>query len=124
MAKLIYEGKAKQMWSTDDPEVLRVVYMDQATALNGKKKDQINGKGIVNNEISSLIFQYLMKKGIETHFIKKLSETEELVKKLRSFRSKWLRETCLRVILLHASGLRKASVLKRLLKRHITRATN
>lgn len=62
MAKLIYEGKAKQMWSTDDPEVLRVVYMDQATALNGKKKDQINGKGIVNNEISSLIFQYLMKK--------------------------------------------------------------
>ena len=82
MAKLIYEGKAKQMWSTDDPEVLRVVYMDQATALNGKKKDQINGKGIVNNEISSLIFQYLMKKGIETHFIKKLSETEELVKKV------------------------------------------
>ena len=56
--------------------------MDQATALNGKKKDQINGKGIVNNEISSLIFQYLMKKGIETHFIKKLSETEELVKKV------------------------------------------
>ena len=85
MAKLIYEGKAKQMWSTDDPEVLRVVYMDQATALNGKKKDQINGKGIVNNEISSLIFQYLMKKGIETHFIKKLSETEELVKKVETY---------------------------------------
>lgn len=82
MEKLIYEGKAKQMWSTDDPEVLRVVYMDQATALNGKKKDQISGKGVVNNEISSLVFQYLMKNGVETHFIKKLSDTEELVRKV------------------------------------------
>ncbi len=82
MEKLIYEGKAKQMWSTDDPEVLRVVYMDQATALNGKKKDQIRGKGEVNNEISSLIFEYLTAKGLKTHFIKKFSATEELVKKV------------------------------------------
>lgn len=82
MSELIYTGKAKQMWTTEDEDVLRVVYMDQATALNGKKKDQIKGKGQVNNQISTLIFNYLKAKGIPTHFIKKLSETEELVKKV------------------------------------------
>lgn len=71
MGEVIYTGKAKQMWSTDDPEVLRVVYMDQATALNGKKKDQIKGKGQINNEISTLVFEYLAEQGIKTHFIKK-----------------------------------------------------
>ncbi|KRM90333.1 phosphoribosylaminoimidazolesuccinocarboxamide synthase [Liquorilactobacillus cacaonum] len=83
MEKLIYEGKAKQMWTTADEDVLRVVYMDQATALNGKKKDQIYGKGVLNNQISSLIFEYLAQKGIENHFIKKVSPTEELVKKVK-----------------------------------------
>lgn len=82
MGHVIYTGKAKQMWSTDDPEVLRVVYLDQATALNGKKKDQIQGKGQLNNEISSLIFTYLKDKGVKTHFIEKISSTEELVKKV------------------------------------------
>lgn len=82
MSELIYTGKAKQMWTTEDEDILRVVYMDQATALNGKKKDQIKGKGQVNNQISTLIFNYLKAKGIPTHFIKKLSETEELVKKV------------------------------------------
>ncbi|MCP0886769.1 phosphoribosylaminoimidazolesuccinocarboxamide synthase [Ligilactobacillus sp. WILCCON 0076] len=85
MEKLIYTGKAKQMWSTDDENILRVVYMDQATALNGKKKDQIEGKGHVNNEISTLIFEYLAKNAIPTHFIKKISSTEELVKKVKIF---------------------------------------
>lgn len=83
MEKLIYEGKAKQMWTTADEDVLRVVYMDQATALNGKKKDQIYGKGVLNNQISSLIFEYLAQQGIENHFIKKVSPTEELVKKVK-----------------------------------------
>ena len=79
MGEVIYTGKAKQMWSTDDPEVLRVVYMDQATALNGKKKDQIKGKGQINNEISTLVFEYLAKQGIKTHFIKKLSDRKSVV---------------------------------------------
>ena len=79
---MIYAGKAKEMWTTDDPEILRVVYLDQATALNGKKKDQIKGKGQINNEISTLIFEYLTQQQIPTHFIKKLSATEELVKKV------------------------------------------
>lgn len=83
MEKLLYTGKAKQMWQTDDPEVLRVVYMDQATALNGKEKDHFAGKGEAANAISTLVFQYLIQHGIKTHFIKKLSENEELVKKCK-----------------------------------------
>ncbi len=85
MEKLLYTGKAKQMWQTDDPNVLRVVYMDQATALNGKKKEHFAGKGQAANAISSLVFQYLIKNGIPTHFIEKLSATEDLVKKCQMF---------------------------------------
>lgn len=85
MEKLLYTGKAKQMWQTDDPNVLRVVYMDQATALNGKKKEHFAGKGQAANAISSLVFQYLIKNGVPTHFIEKLSATEDLVKKCQMF---------------------------------------
>ena len=67
MEKLLYTGKAKQMWQTDDPEVLRVVYMDQATALNGKKKDHFAGKGAAAKGISDLVFNYLIEHGIATH---------------------------------------------------------
>ncbi|MBB1078818.1 phosphoribosylaminoimidazolesuccinocarboxamide synthase [Limosilactobacillus sp. STM2_1] len=85
MEKLLYTGKAKQMWQTDDPTILRVVYLDQATALNGKKKDRFTGKGRAANAISSLVFQYLINHGIETHFLKKLSPTEDLVKKCKMY---------------------------------------
>ena len=80
MEKLLYSGKAKQMWQTDDPAVLRVVYLDQATALNGKQKDHFAGKGQAAKAISDLVFAYLKDHGIETHLIKQLSPTEELVK--------------------------------------------
>lgn len=85
MDKLLYTGKVKQMWSTDDPEVLRVIYTDQATAGNGEKKDNFKDKAELNNEISTLIFQYLEKNGVPTHFIKKISDKEELVKKCKMF---------------------------------------
>ncbi|WP_267202356.1 phosphoribosylaminoimidazolesuccinocarboxamide synthase [Limosilactobacillus kribbianus] len=85
MDKLLYTGKAKQMWQTDDPDVLRVVYMDQATALNGKKKDHFAGKGAAAKAISDLVFNYLIEHGIPTHFIKQLSATEDLVKKCQMF---------------------------------------
>lgn len=81
MEKLLYTGKAKQMWQTADPDVLRVVYLDQATMLNGKRKDHFAGKGAAANDISTLVFQYLIVRGIPTHFIKHLSANEELVKK-------------------------------------------
>ncbi|MBN6049427.1 phosphoribosylaminoimidazolesuccinocarboxamide synthase [Lactobacillus helveticus] len=85
MDKLLYTGKVKQMWSTNEPEVLRVVYTDQATAGNGEKKDNFKDKAELNNQISTLIFQYLEKNGVPTHFIKKISDKEELVKKCEMF---------------------------------------
>ncbi|MDN6778915.1 MAG: phosphoribosylaminoimidazolesuccinocarboxamide synthase [Lactobacillus sp.] len=85
MDKLLYTGKVKQMWSTNDPEVLRVVYTDQATAGNGEKKDNFKDKAELNNQISTLIFQYLEKNGVPTHFIKKISDKEELVKRCEMF---------------------------------------
>lgn len=79
-AELLYEGKAKKVYrSTIDPNKLVLAYKNDATAFNGKKKDTYVGKGRLNNEISSLIFPYLHECGIESHFIQKLSDTEQLV---------------------------------------------
>ncbi|MBU3112602.1 phosphoribosylaminoimidazolesuccinocarboxamide synthase [Clostridium lacusfryxellense] len=79
---LLYEGKAKQMYSTDNKDEIRVYYKDDATALNGLKKAQIEKKGILNNSITTMIFELLESKGIKTHFIKKLSDREQLCKKV------------------------------------------
>ena len=84
MAKeLIYSGKAKDILTTEDENVIIAQYKDQATALNGVKTEQIAGKGQLNNQISSLIFQKLNAAGVATHFIKKISETEQLNKKVK-----------------------------------------
>ncbi|MFV0558543.1 MAG: phosphoribosylaminoimidazolesuccinocarboxamide synthase [Enterococcus sp.] len=77
--ELLYEGKAKKLFRTDDSNVLWVEYLDQATALNGLKKDAIRGKGEMNNQITSLIFEELLKQDVPSHFIKKLSNTEQLI---------------------------------------------
>ncbi len=69
-----------------------VEYLDQATALNGARKDQISGKGELNNQITSTIFRYLTQRGIKNHFIEQLSKTEQLVKKYKSSLWKWLSE--------------------------------
>lgn len=79
---LLYEGKAKIMYSTDKEDEVRVYYKDDATAFNGIKKAQIENKGILNNSITTSLFQLLEKKGIKTHFIKKLSDREQLCKKV------------------------------------------
>lgn len=76
---LIYEGKAKQLFQTDDPAIIWVEYLNQATALNGAKKDQISGKGELNNRITGLIFDFLKSKGIANHYIKQLSANEQLI---------------------------------------------
>ena len=75
---LLYEGKAKNLYQTDDEAVVLAAYKDQATALNGKKKDQIAGKGELNNQITSLIFRELNRRGVHTHFIEQVSTTEQL----------------------------------------------
>lgn len=78
---LLYEGKAKKLYYTNEENVLWVEYLNQATALNGAKKDAIQGKGELNNQITSIIFERLAEKGIDSHFIKQLSKTEQLIKK-------------------------------------------
>ncbi|MBT2694226.1 phosphoribosylaminoimidazolesuccinocarboxamide synthase [Bacillus sp. ISL-55] len=79
---LLYEGKAKRIYSTEDAGVVRVQYKDSATAFNGEKKAEIVGKGSLNNEITSLLFSKLTEAGIPSHFIKKISANEQLVKRV------------------------------------------
>ena len=79
---LLYEGKAKKVYTTDDPDVLIVDYKDDATAFNGQKKGTIQGKGVINNRMTNRVFQLLEKEGIPTHFIEELSDRETAVKKV------------------------------------------
>lgn len=83
MKELLYEGKAKKLYTTDDENTVLVEYKDSATAFNGVKKAEISGKGRLNNEITSLLFLKLKEQGIESHFIKRISEIEQLVKKVK-----------------------------------------
>ncbi|KRM33344.1 phosphoribosylaminoimidazole-succinocarboxamide synthase [Agrilactobacillus composti DSM 18527 = JCM 14202] len=82
-AALLYEGKAKKMYATDDEQVVWAEYIDQATALNGAKKVAIAHKGTLNNQISGHIFNYLKTQGIESAFIQQMSETEQIMKKVQ-----------------------------------------
>ena len=79
----LYEGKAKKVFATDDPDLLIVQYKDDATAFNGLKKGTIAGKGIINNQMSNRLMLLLEKQGIPTHFVRELNERETLVKKVR-----------------------------------------
>ena len=78
----LYEGKAKKVFLTDDPELLIVSYKDDATAFNGLKKGTISGKGVINNRMSNFLMQRLEQAGVPTHFVEELSERETLVKKV------------------------------------------
>lgn len=81
--EMLYEGKAKKIYNTDDNNYLWVEYKDDATAFNGIKKGIIADKGIVNNKMSALMFSYLEKNSIETHFVKLLSDREQVVRRLK-----------------------------------------
>ncbi|BCJ87156.1 phosphoribosylaminoimidazolesuccinocarboxamide synthase [Effusibacillus dendaii] len=81
--QMMYEGKAKKVFLTDDPKLVIVDYKDDATAFNGEKKGQIVGKGALNNRIASIFFRLLESKGIPTHYVETLSEREMLVKKVQ-----------------------------------------
>ncbi|QGU95476.1 phosphoribosylaminoimidazolesuccinocarboxamide synthase [Clostridium bovifaecis] len=80
--KMLYEGKAKKIFQGEKDSEVIIYYKDDATAFNGIKKSQIDHKGILNNSITSAIFELLHKNDIETHFIKKLNEREQLCKKV------------------------------------------
>lgn len=79
----LYEGKAKKVFLTDDPDVLIVSYKDDATAFNGLKKGTIAGKGAINNCMTNLLFQKLEKEGIPTHFIQELNDRETAVRRVK-----------------------------------------
>jgi len=81
----LYEGKAKKVFKTEDPNEFIIEYKDDATAFNGEKKGSIMGKGVINNKMTELIFTMLAEKGIPTHFIKLLSDSEQLVKAVTIF---------------------------------------
>ena len=78
----LYEGKAKKVFATDDPECYIVDYKDDATAFNGEKKGTILGKGVINNRVTNHLMQMLEKEGVPTHFVKEISERETIVKKV------------------------------------------
>ena len=78
----LYEGKAKILYNTSDPDLMVQYFKDDASAFDGKKKGTIVDKGVMNNHMSSRIFQYLEGEGIKTHFVKNLNDREMLVKKL------------------------------------------
>ena len=80
--ELLYEGKAKKVYATEDPALLVVAYKDDATAFNGKKKGTIAGKGVVNNRMSNFLMARLEEAGVPTHLVRELSERETLVKKV------------------------------------------
>ncbi|MDW0109538.1 phosphoribosylaminoimidazolesuccinocarboxamide synthase [Sporosarcina aquimarina] len=80
--ELLYEGKAKRIYATGDQNVVWAEYKDSATALNGEKKEEIVGKGVLTNGITSLLFKKLHQAGIPSHFIEQISDTEQLVQKV------------------------------------------
>ena len=79
----LYEGKAKKVFATDDPELLIVSYKDDATAFNGLKKGTIAGKGVINNKMSNALMKLLEERGIPTHYVKELDDRNTLVKKVQ-----------------------------------------
>ena len=83
--EFLYEGKAKQVYATDQEDLIIIHYKDDATAFNGIKKAQISNKGILNNKITELLFKHLEEKGIPTHFIERLNDRDQLCKRVKIF---------------------------------------
>ncbi len=81
--EMLYEGKAKKVYKTEDENLYIVDYKDDATAFNGLKKGSIAGKGVINNKMTNIVFQYLAENGVENHFVKEISDRETLVKKVK-----------------------------------------
>ena len=78
----LYEGKAKKVFTTDDPQLLIVSYKDDATAFNGLKHGTIAGKGVINNKMSNALMRYLETRGVPTHFVEELNDRDTVVKKV------------------------------------------
>lgn len=106
--EMLYEGKAKKVYTTEDPELYIVDYKDDATAFNGLKKGTILGKGAINNRVTNHLMKMLETKGIPTHFVEQLSDRETVVKKLPSFRWKLSSAISQQALCPNAWALKKA----------------
>ena len=78
----LYEGKAKKVYATNDPDLVIVDYKDDATAFNGEKKGTISGKGVINNKMTNFMFKMLEKEGVPTHLVEEISDRETIVEKV------------------------------------------
>ena len=108
----LYEGKAKKVYATDDPNLCIVSYKDDATAFNGEKRGTILGKGVINNRLTNRFMRLLEQHGIPTHYVEELSERETLVKKVQIVRSRSSCATFPRAVLPSATASRKALCLQ------------
>jgi phosphoribosylaminoimidazole-succinocarboxamide synthase len=81
--EMLYEGKAKKVYATEDPNLVIVEYKDDATAFNGEKRGSISGKGEMNNRMTEIFFEMLGAQGIPTHYVERLSEREQIVKRVK-----------------------------------------
>ncbi|MDI3546639.1 MAG: phosphoribosylaminoimidazole-succinocarboxamide synthase [Halanaerobiales bacterium] len=111
--ELLYEGKAKKIYTTEKEDKLVVEYKDDATAFNGKKKGQIQNKGVLNAEISTIFFELLAEKGVPTHLIEQLNEREVLVKRLEIIPVEVVMRNIAAGSLARRLGLEEGTVLKR-----------
>ena len=111
--QLLYEGKAKRLYATEDSNILFVEYKDSATAFNGEKKEEIAGKGVLNNRITTLIFEKLQSNGIVSHFVKRISDHEQLVRKVEIIPIELVVRNIAAGSLANRLGLKEGTPLKR-----------
>ena len=111
--QLLYEGKAKRLYATEDSNILFVEYKDSATAFNGEKKEEIAGKGVLNNRITTLIFEKLKSDGIASHFVKRISDHEQLVRKVEIIPIELVVRNIAAGSLANRLGLKEGTPLKR-----------
>jgi len=111
--EMIYEGKAKRVYRTDSEDHLVIEYKDDATAFDGKKRGVIQNKGVLNNKISARFFQLLEQNGIETHFVKLLSDREVLVKAVKIIPIEVIVRNIAAGSLSKRLGLQEGTILKR-----------
>jgi phosphoribosylaminoimidazole-succinocarboxamide synthase len=111
--EFLYEGKAKKVYRTPDPDYLIVEYKDTATAFDGLKKENLENKGVLNNKIATVFFELLEKNGINTHYVKKLSDREMLVKNLEIIPVEVIVRNIVAGSLSKRMGLEEGTVLKK-----------
>jgi phosphoribosylaminoimidazole-succinocarboxamide synthase len=111
--ELLYEGKAKKVYKTADEDRFIVMFKDDATAFNGKKKGQIQRKGIMNTAITKIFFELLEEKGIPTHFIELVSDNEILVRGLEIFKIEVVMRNIAAGSISKRLGLEEGTILKK-----------